>query len=86
MNIVQYLSKLVGIVDGVGFVERRAKPQPALGSQQGAVAHELARDIEAAIKLAIVQDRSQIGMIEGVAGTETVIVLRTVKEELGVIV
>ena len=28
----------------------------------------------------------EIGMIEGVAGTETVIVLRTVKEELGVIV
>ena len=28
----------------------------------------------------------EIGMIDGVAGTETVIVLRTVKEELGVIV
>jgi len=28
----------------------------------------------------------EIGMIDGVAGTETVIVMRTVKEELGLIV
>src|SRR5690242_10799480 len=64
MNIVQYLSKLVGIVDGVAFVERRAKPQPALASQQGAVAHEFARDIETAIKFAVIQDGSQVGVIE----------------------
>src|SRR5579859_1878095 len=65
MNIVQYLSKLVGIVDSVGFVERRAKPQPALGSQQGAVAHKFARYIETAIEFAIIQDGSQVGVIEG---------------------
>ena len=39
----------MGVMDGVDFVERGAKPQPSLGAQQGTAAHKFTRYIETAI-------------------------------------
>src|ERR1700730_3346585 len=65
MDIVECLSELMSIMDGIGFVEWGAKPQPSLGAQQGPAAHKFTRYIKAAIQLAIIQDGRQVGMIDG---------------------